>query len=258
MDDDDSYKAVIDKEREGHYLGKTVQVIPHITGHIVETIKRVANTPTIGETCNPDYCIIELGGTVGDIESMPFIEALRQLKNEVGADMCLVHISLVPTPGDEQKTKPTQHSVKLLSTLGLFADFVGCRCDQVLSDSTRKKIASFCNIRPHDVLSLHDVTNIWQVPLILNDQKFLQLLSHKMDLSLPNSKPNLTLWRSFASAHAGATIECNIAIVAKCVVLAASAKKKIGIHSASSIRRTRTTHAHKQIKTRKLLQCTEL
>ena len=209
------YKAVIDKEREGKYLGKTVQVIPHITGHIVQTIQRVANTPTNAEGYNPDYCIIELGGTVGDIESMPFIEALRQLKNEVGEDMCLVHISLVPTPGDEQKTKPTQHSVKLLSTLGLFADFVGCRCDQALSGATKKKIANFCNIRPHDVISLHDVRDIWQVPLVLNEQKFLQLLAQKMGLSLPNGKPDLTLWKSYVSARIDSSEECTIAIVAK-------------------------------------------
>ena len=209
------YKAVIDKERRGDYLGKTVQVIPHITGHIVDTIKKVANTPTHGAEYNPDYCIIELGGTVGDIESMPFIEALRQLKNEMGSNMCLVHISLVPTPGDEQKTKPTQHSVKLLSTLGLFADFVGCRCDQPLHDSTKIKIANFCNIKAHDVFSLHDVKDIWSVPLVLNDQKFLQLLARKMGLSLPNGKPDLTQWRRYVTQRISATEECRIAIVAK-------------------------------------------
>jgi CTP synthase len=129
--------------------------------------------------------------------------------------MALVHISLVPTPGDEQKTKPTQHSVKLLSTLGLFADFVGCRCDQELQYATKKKIANFCNINPRDVISLHNVADIWSVPLILHDQKFLRLLVQKMGTFLPSGKPDLTLWRSYLHRRQSATQEVKIAIVAK-------------------------------------------
>ncbi len=136
---------VIERERRGDYLGKTVQVVPHITDAIQDWIHRVAHTPVDGKPGVPDVCVIELGGTVGDIESMPFIEALRQFCFRVGPDnLCIVHVSLVPIIGvvGEQKTKPTQHSVQVLRSLGLNPNILACRCQEPIEASVREKLVS--------------------------------------------------------------------------------------------------------------------
>jgi CTP synthase len=167
------YQSVIERERRGDYLGKTVQVVPHVTDAIQDWIQRVAHVPVDGRDGCPDVCVIELGGTVGDIESMPFIEALRQFQFRVGVgNMCVVHVSLVPVIGavGEQKTKPTQHSVSTLRSLGLNPHLLACRSSEPLGDSVRDKLAQFCHVPAHQVLTMHDVSNIWRVPLMLQSQ----------------------------------------------------------------------------------------
>jgi CTP synthase (UTP-ammonia lyase) len=136
-------QSVLERERRGDYLGKTVQVVPHVTDAIQDWIQRVAHIPVDGRDGLPDVCVIELGGTVGDIESMPFVEALRQFQFKVGSgNMCIVHVSLVPIIGvvGEQKTKPTQHSVAVLRSLGLHPNMLACRCSEPLDDSVRQKL----------------------------------------------------------------------------------------------------------------------
>ena len=208
------YKSVIDRERKGEYLGKTVQVVPHITGEIIRRIRKAAATPVDSSGAKPDVCIIELGGTIGDIESMPFIESLRQMKVK-GASMCFVHVSLVPTPAGEQKTKPTQHSVRLLSTYGLQADFIACRCDQPVSQKTKEKIGNFCNVPAQHVLSMHNVSDIWKVPLLLHQQNAVQMISNVLGMYLPHGKPDLEQWSSLVNILENATDRVDIAIVGK-------------------------------------------
>ena len=151
------YKTVIDKERKGNYLGKTVQVVPHITNEIMDWLQRVAPVPVDDTGLEADVCLVEVGGTVGDIESMVFLEALRQFQFRVGRDnMCFVHVSLVPTLGGdhEQKTKPTQHGVKELRSVGLSPDMIICRSSDQLQPATCHKIALFCHVAPERVLSV--------------------------------------------------------------------------------------------------------
>lgn len=192
------YQAVIDRERRGDYLGKTVQVVPHITDAIQDWIQRVAHVPVDGKDGVPDVCVIELGGTVGDIESMPFVEALRQFQFRVGTNnMCVVHVSLVPVIGvvGEQKTKPTQHSVQVLRSLGLSPNILACRCEQPLEESVREKLAQFCHVPKEHVLTMHDVSNIWRVPLIMESQSAHAVICQK--LGLPNADNlDLTIWRT--------------------------------------------------------------
>ncbi|URE36659.1 CTP synthase [Musa troglodytarum] len=164
------YQYVINKERKGDYLGKTVQVVPHITDAIQEWIERVAMIPVDGKEGPADVCVIELGGTIGDIESMPFIEALGQFSYRVGpGNFCLVHVSLVPvlnTVG-EQKTKPTQHSVRGLRALGLTPNILACRSAKPLEENVKEKLSQFCHVPVSNIITLHDVTNIWHIPLLL-------------------------------------------------------------------------------------------
>ncbi|THU68430.1 hypothetical protein C4D60_Mb08t03810 [Musa balbisiana] len=164
------YQSVINKERKGDYLGKTVQVVPHITDAIQEWIERVAMIPVDGKEGPADVCVIELGGTIGDIESMPFIEALGQFSYRVGpGNFCLVHVSLVPvlnTVG-EQKTKPTQHSVRSLRALGLTPNILACRSAKPLEENVKEKLSQFCHVPVSNIVTLHDVTNIWHIPLLL-------------------------------------------------------------------------------------------
>ena len=186
------YKEVIEKERRGQYLGKTVQIIPHITNEIIEKIERVAQSPVQDlsvdgqlEGQEPEVCVIELGGTIGDIESMPFVEALRQLQLKVKREnFCLVHVSMVPVIGEggEQKTKPTQHSVKELRGLGLAPDFIVCRSKQTVDQSNRDKIALFTNLPSHHVLSIPDVPNIYHVPLVMMQQGLHEMLASRLSL----------------------------------------------------------------------------
>ncbi|KAJ1442454.1 P-loop containing nucleoside triphosphate hydrolase [Sesbania bispinosa] len=164
------YQSVIEKERRGDYLGKTVQVVPHITDAIQEWIERVAQIPVDGKEGPADVCVIELGGTIGDIESMPFIEALGQFAYRVGSsNFCLVHVSLVPVLNvvGEQKTKPTQHSVRQLRGLGLIPNLLACRSSKELDDNVKAKLSQFCHMPSSNILTLHDVPNIWHIPLLL-------------------------------------------------------------------------------------------
>eukprot|EP00891_Asterochloris_glomerata_P007873 jgi/Astpho2/7873/fgenesh1_pm.00117_%23_30_t len=192
------YQFVIERERRGDYLGKTVQVVPHITDAIQDWIDRVAHVPVDGKEGTPDVCVIELGGTVGDIESMPFIEALRQFQFRVGAgNFCSVHVSLVPVLGavGEQKTKPTQHSVAVLRSLGINPHLLACRSAEPLQQSVRDKLANFCQVPSSHVLTLHDVTNIWHVPLLLQAQGAHLAVCNQLGLT-GAPQLSLTQWRS--------------------------------------------------------------
>ncbi|GLC65728.1 hypothetical protein PLESTF_000333500 [Pleodorina starrii] len=191
------YQAVIERERRGDYLGKTVQVVPHITDAIQDWIQRVAAQPVDGKAGVPHVCVIELGGTVGDIESAPFVEALRQFCIRVGdGNICNVHVSLVPVIGvvGEQKTKPTQHSVQVLRSLGITPTLLACRSQHPLEESVRSKLALFCNVPTANVLSLHDVSNIWRVPLLMQEQGAHQILCSKLGLANAD-KLDLTSWK---------------------------------------------------------------
>lgn len=183
------YREVIARERKGEYLGKTVQIIPHITNEIMQRILAVSRQSVDAQYNNvktePDICVIELGGTIGDIESMPFVEALRQLQLLVRPEnFCIVHVSMVPVTGSEQeqKTKPTQHSIKELRGLGLTPDFIACRSKYPLTAASREKISLFCNVPPSHVLSVYDVNNIYEVPLMMLDQGLHAHLSKRLKL----------------------------------------------------------------------------
>ena len=203
------YSTVIAKERRGDYLGATVQVIPHITDQIKEFIRADA-----GEE---DFILCEIGGTVGDIESLPFLEAIRQFGNEVGPENALfVHLTLlpyIPTAG-ELKTKPTQHSVKELLGVGIQANILLCRADRPIPENERKKIALFCNIRPERVIAALDVDNIYQVPISYHEEGFDdQVLAY---FGLPvKGEPDLTRWTTIAERVRKPQGEVTIAVVGK-------------------------------------------
>uniref|UniRef100_A0A7S1FR37 CTP synthase (glutamine hydrolyzing) n=1 Tax=Corethron hystrix TaxID=216773 RepID=A0A7S1FR37_9STRA len=192
------YREVIERERVGHYLGKTVQVVPHISDAIQRWVLRVSAAPVLVHTEHsvdgstpptsqvPEVCIVELGGTLGDIESMPFVEALRQLQEKVGyKHMAFVHVSLVPVLGSppEQKTKPTQHSVRTMRQLGLVPDFLCCRGTAEMEDATRSKLSSFTGVPRDAVISLHDVSNIYRVPLMMMEQDVPAMLCKRLRLA---------------------------------------------------------------------------
>jgi len=212
------YANVIEKERRGDYLGKTVQVVPHITNEIQEWIERVAHVPADGSGETPDACVIELGGTVGDIESAPFIEALRQFQFRVGQEnVCFVHVSLVPVMGPvgEQKTKPTQHTVKELRGLGIIPDILVCRSEKPLEEETRAKLAAFCHVGTDAVVSAHDVSNLYQIPISLHHQSVLNKVSNHLGFEVPDSLPMLDDWRAMADKVDQLEEEVNIAMVGK-------------------------------------------
>ena len=212
------YANVIEKERRGDYLGKTVQVVPHITNEIQDWIERVAHVSADGSGESPDACIIELGGTVGDIESAPFIEALRQFQFRVGQDnVCFVHVSLVPVMGPvgEQKTKPTQHTVKELRGLGIIPDILVCRSEKPLEDETRAKLAAFCHVGKDAVVSAHDVSNLYQIPISLYEQSVLNKVSNHLGFEVPDSLPMLDDWKEMADKIDHLEEEINIAMVGK-------------------------------------------
>ncbi len=177
------YSKVIEAERRGDYLGKTVQVIPHVTDAIIDWIEEVAQQPSDDSGREPEVCIIELGGTVGDIESAPYVEALRQFQFRVGREnVTFVHVSLVPVMGPvgEQKTKPTQHTVKELRGLGITPDILVCRSSAPLTPEARAKLAAFCHVKEEAVISTHDVPNIYHVPLMLEAQGLCATLGLKV------------------------------------------------------------------------------
>ena len=212
------YANVIEKERRGDYLGKTVQVVPHITNEIQEWIERVAHVSADGSGESPDACVIELGGTVGDIESAPFIEALRQFQFRVGQEnVCFVHVSLVPVMGPvgEQKTKPTQHTVKELRGLGIIPDILVCRSENPLEDETRAKLAAFCHVSKDAVVSAHDVSNLYQIPISLHEQSVLRKVSQHLGFEVPDSMPRLDDWKAMADKVDRLEEEVRIAMVGK-------------------------------------------
>ena len=207
------YSKVIEAERKGDYLGKTVQVIPHITDEIQNWIERVAHLPTDGIEGPPDACIIELGGTVGDIESSPYIEALRQFQFRVGREnVTFVHVSLVPVMGPvgEQKTKPTQHTVKELRGLGITPDILVCRSTEPMTKETKEKLAAFCHVSPDAVMSTHDVPNIYHVPLMLENQGLCKILG--IDCTATKM---LSEWQEMAHDLDKLTEDVSIAMVGK-------------------------------------------
>jgi len=203
------YSTVLERERRGDYLGATIQVIPHITDEIINRIKAV-NKPR-----KYDVVICEVGGTVGDIESLPFLEAIRQLSLEVGyRNHVLVHVTLVPyiKASEELKTKPTQHSVMKLREIGLTPDFIFCRTEKKLTKSVREKLALFCNVSADHVIEGLDVPSIYEVPLVLHKQKMGQEIMDRMELT---SKPNIEYLEKFIYSFKNPTHEVNIAMCGK-------------------------------------------
>ena len=190
------YLSVIDKERRGDYLGKTIQVIPHITNEIKDAVRAVAMRD------RPDVVIVEIGGTVGDIESLPFLEAIRQMGNEEGRGNALfIHVTLVPfiAAAGELKTKPTQHSVKDLREIGIQPDILLCRSDRPLSRELRSKIALFCNVEERAVITAQDVDTIYEVPLAFHEQELDSLIVSLLNLGGTAATADLTCWRELVS-----------------------------------------------------------
>ena len=210
------YSAVLQKEREGSFLGKTVQVVPHITDEIQNWIVRVA-TRKDQDGLVPEICVIELGGTIGDIESMPFVEALRQLRYNVGdVNFCSVFVSLVPELGvvGEQKTKPTQHGVKSVTSMGLPPQLIVCRSERPLLQETKKKLALFCQVAPDAVASVHDVSNTYKIPMMLQEQGVCNLLIRTLHLvwRLPT---RLEKWEKMANKADHGKDKVTICVVGK-------------------------------------------
>lgn len=208
------YWSVINKERKGDYLGSTVQVIPHITNEIKERIYRV------GKEDNADVVITEIGGTVGDIESLPFIEAIRQVKKEVGRNGVLyIHVTLVPyiSAAGELKTKPTQHSVKELRSIGISPDIIVCRTEQEISPEMRDKLALFCDIDADAVIQNKNAASIYQVPLMMQEEGLDRIVLEKLNLQANES--DMTEWRQMVEKITCPSKEVTIAIVGKYVAL---------------------------------------
>lgn len=208
------YQTVIERERRGDFLGATVQVIPHITDEIKRRIK------LLGQTNHYDFVITEIGGTVGDIESLPYIEAVRQMRWEMGTDCVVVHLTLVPflAAAGELKTKPTQHSVKNLLEQGVQPDIIVCRTEKHLNESMRNKIALFCNVNPTAVIESIDASTIYEVPLLMLDEKLDVEVLDKV--RLPKDKqPDLKKWEEFLFRLKHPTKEVTIGLIGKYVEL---------------------------------------
>ncbi|MBI2753469.1 MAG: CTP synthase [Betaproteobacteria bacterium] len=228
------YESVIKKERRGDYLGGTVQVIPHITDEIKLFINRGAG--------DAEIAIVEVGGTVGDIESLPFLEAIRQMGLELGRNnVCYIHLTLVPfiASAGEIKTKPTQHSVKELREIGISADVVLCRTVRPLPEEERRKIALFCNVQKEAVISAWDVDSIYKIPMMLHDQMLDEIVCHK--LGVLARAADLSAWRKIVDALEHPEQEVDIALVGKYVDLTDSYKSlsealiHAGIHTRSRL-----------------------
>jgi CTP synthase len=208
------YQAIITKERRGDFLGGTVQVIPHVTNEIKDRITRLA-----GRT-QADVVITEVGGTVGDIESLPFLEAIRQLRKDLGrANVCYVHVTLVPyiAASGELKTKPTQHSVQELRSIGILPDFIVCRSDRPIDEGIRRKIALFCDVEPHAVISAMDAPSIYEVPLRLAEQSLDAMVIDRLELEC--GEADMSEWSAFVSHSAALEDGVDIALVGKYVAL---------------------------------------
>ncbi len=216
------YLSVIEKERRGDYLGKTIQVIPHITNEIKNAVRAVADQD------QPDVVIVEIGGTVGDIESLPFLEAIRQMGNEEGAGNALfIHVTLVPfiAAAGELKTKPTQHSVRDLREIGIAPDILLCRSDRPLSRDLRSKIALFCNVKESAVITAQDVDTIYEVPLAFHEQGLDQLIVTLLNIGERAAHSDLSSWRELiATIREPSSGTTSIAIVGKYVELEDSYK----------------------------------
>ncbi len=214
------YQSVIEKERRGEFLGKTVQVVPHITNEIKERVQLLGNS---GEY---DIVITEIGGTVGDIESLPYIEAVRQLLWELGDNNGIViHLTLVPylSAAGELKTKPTQHSVKTLMESGIKADILVCRTEHELSDEIKDKLALFCNVRREAVIQSIDASTIYDVPIMMQEEGLDTVVLNK--LKLPDDKaPDLGQWNEFLKRHKNPKNEVNVGLIGKYVELQDSYK----------------------------------
>ncbi len=208
------YQHVINKEREGAYLGKTVQVIPHITDEIKRRIQ------LLGKTGDFQFVITEIGGTVGDIESLPYVEAVRQLKWELGNDCLVIHLTLVPylAAAGELKTKPTQHSVKMLLEYGVQPDVLVCRAEKELNRELRNKVALFCNVAPNAVIQSLDAESIYDVPLLMEEEELDKVVLEKLGMPL-KTEPDLTVWKSFLSKLKNPKSEVKIGLVGKYVEL---------------------------------------
>ncbi|MBZ9730589.1 CTP synthase [Salegentibacter sp. JZCK2] len=214
------YQSVIDKERRGEFLGKTVQVVPHITNEIKDRIQ------ILGQNGDYDIVITEIGGTVGDIESLPYIEAVRQLKWELGDENALIiHLTLVPylAAAGELKTKPTQHSVKTLMESGLKADILVCRTEHELSDDIRRKLAIFCNVRQEAVIQSIDAATIYDVPNLMLKEGLDTVTLKKLHLP-DETTPNLDRWNQFLDRHKNPKAEITIGLIGKYVELQDSYK----------------------------------
>ena len=213
------YQSVIEKERRGEFLGKTVQVIPHITDEIKNRVQ------ILGKSGDFDIVITEIGGTVGDIESLPYIEAVRQLKWDLGEHNAIViHLTLVPylSAAGELKTKPTQHSVKTLMESGVMADILVCRTEHELPMELRRKLALFCNVREEAVIQSIDASTIYDVPNLMLEQGLDKVVLEKLELK--RDVPDLTQWNEFLSRHKNPKSEINIGLIGKYVELQDSYK----------------------------------
>ena len=208
------YQSVIDKERRGDYLGKTVQIIPHITDEIKRDVK------LLGSKGDYDFVITEIGGTVGDIESLPFLEAVRQLRWELGNKCICVHLTYVPyiRAAKELKTKPTQHSVKQLQQVGIQPDILVLRTEHDIPQAMRRKVAQFCNVSPDAVIQSIDAPTIYEVPLMMHDQHLDEIILDKTATPY-EGEPDLTKWNHFLNKLNAATDEVRIGLVGKYVAL---------------------------------------
>lgn len=228
------YETVIKKERQGDYLGKTVQVIPHITDEIKHKIAVASD--------GFDVAMVEIGGTVGDIESLPFLEAIRQLRQNLGrVNTCFIHLTLVPylSSSGEIKTKPTQHSVKELREIGIQADILLCRMDRLLPTDEKQKIALFCNVDERSVIACYDATSIYKVPRMLHDQEIDDIICEHFNLNAPAA--DLSIWDTIVHNLEHPVHSINIAFVGKYVDLTESYKSlnesltHAGIHTKTKV-----------------------
>lgn len=230
------YWSVLNKERKGDYLGATVQVIPHITNEIKDRVFRVSRDS------NPDVVITEIGGTVGDIESLPFLEAIRQIKYEVGKENIMyIHLTLIPYLGKagELKTKPTQHSVKQLREIGIQPDVIVCRTEKAITDEIKDKIGLFCNLDPNNVVQNMDADTLYEVPLMLEEEGLPQLVCDRLNLTC--GVPDLTEWKKIVDREKNPKGSVRIALVGKYVELkdaylsVAEALKHAGIANEAKV-----------------------
>ena len=227
------YQSVIQKERRGDFLGKTVQVIPHITNEIKERMQ------ILGNSGDYDVVITELGGTVGDIESLPYVESVRQLCWEKPDDCVVIHLTLIPylTAAGELKTKPTQHSVKALQESGVFPDVLVCRTEHQINDSIRRKLALFCNVQPDAVIQSIDAETIYDVPKLMKEEQLDKVVLKNLGLNF-SGEADITRWEEFVYNLKNPKHEVDIALVGKYVELKDSYKSisEAFIHASSSLR----------------------